>query len=719
MKYLLTGIILCCLTIAAQAQYTFKARINGGEEKAPLPGATILWKEQNKAIAADSNGLAVITGITAGKQTFLITFTGFEERTAAYIFPLSDSAIIDIELEQQEEEHEEEVVVTATRISRTIANIPTRVEVISGEELAEKANMKPGDIRMLLTESTGIQTQQTSATSFNAGIRIQGLDGRYTQMLRDGYPLYAGFSGGLSILQIAPLDLKQVEVIKGSASTLYGGGAIAGLVNLVSKTPGEERALNFLANGTTAGGLDISGFYSERYGKAGITVFASRNSNKAYDPADIGLTAIPKYERYTVNPRLFLYGKKTTADAGITYITEDRTGGSMNYIKNGESGFFEKNNTDRIITQLGIAHKLNNNTTLQFKNSYSRFDRIITIPGYQFDALQQSSFSELTWNRKGEKADWVIGANVLTDDLNEVEHNSDPSRNYHYNTFGVFVQNAWTVSEKLVLETGLRGDYVNEYGFELLPRVSAMIRVLPSLTTRIGGGFGYKTPTIFTEEAERMHFKALLPIDINQSKNERSIGGNWDINYRTSIGDLGVSLNHLFFYTRLNNPLVITVGAGGLSKFANSSGHLDTRGMETNLRLLYGDFKLFIGYTFTDANTHFDNEKEWMPLTARHRLNNVLMYEKDEKWKLGLEAYYFSRQQLNDGSVGKAYWITGFMAERAWEKFSLYINFENFTDTRQSKFDTIYTGTIDNPLFRDIYAPVEGFIMNGGVKIRL
>jgi outer membrane receptor for ferrienterochelin and colicins len=718
MKYLLTGIILCCLTVAAKAQHIFKATIRSGDDKTPLPGATIIWKEQNKPAFADSTGLVIITGIPAGQQTFIITFIGYEPKTVTYTFPLADAATVDIELEKEEEDEEEEVIVTATRISRTISNIPTRVEVITGEELGEKANMKPGDIRMLLTESTGIQTQQTSATSFNAGIRIQGLDGRYTQMLRDGYPLYAGFSGGLSILQIAPLDLKQVEVIKGSASTLYGGGAIAGLVNLVSKTPGEKRELSFLANGTSAGGLDLSGFYSERYGKAGLTLFASRNSNKAYDPADIGFTAIPKYERYTINPRLFLYGKKTTANVGITYITEDRTGGSMNYIKHGESGFYEKNNTDRVITQLGIAHKLNAATTLQFKNSYSRFDRVITIPDYTFDALQQSSFSELTWNRKGEKADWVIGANVLTDDLDEVDHNSDPSRDYHYNTFGVFVQNAWTVSKNFVLETGLRGDYVNDYGFELLPRVSAMIKLLPNLTTRIGGGYGYKTPTIFTEDAERMYFKKLLPININQSKNERSIGGNWDINYRTHIGDVGVSLNHLFFYTRLNHPLVLATTPSGTAQFINSTGHFDTRGMETNLRLVYGDFKLFIGYTLTDANTHFDNKK-WLPLTARHRLNNVLMYEKDEKWKVGLEAYYFSKQTLNDRSDGKPYWITGFMVERVWEKLSLYINFENFTDTRQSKFDTIYTGTIDNPVFRDIYAPVEGFIVNGGIKIRL
>ena len=95
------------------------------------------------------------------------------------------------------------------------------------------------------------------------------------------------------------------------------------------------------------------------------------------------------------------------------------------------------------------------------------------------------------------------------------------------------------------------------------------------------------------------------------------------------------------------------------------------------------------------------------------------MYEADEKWKLGIEAYYYSKQTLNDGTKGKPYWIFGFMAERLWEQFSLYINFENFTDTRQTRFDNIYSGSISNPVFRDIYAPLDGFVINGGLKIRL
>ena len=95
------------------------------------------------------------------------------------------------------------------------------------------------------------------------------------------------------------------------------------------------------------------------------------------------------------------------------------------------------------------------------------------------------------------------------------------------------------------------------------------------------------------------------------------------------------------------------------------------------------------------------------------------MYELEDKWKIGAEAYYFSKQRLNDGTNGKSYWTGGLMAEKLWEKFSVFVNFENLTDTRQTRFDTIYTGSITNPVFRDIYAPVDGFVVNGGIKFKL
>lgn len=714
---LCTVFLLACM--GTYAQHTLTISVKSADEKDPLAGATVSIAALQRSAAADSNALAVFHNLAAGSYTITVSFVGFNDKELAVAVPQPSAQPYEVVLEEGEEEHEEEVVVTATRTSRTIANTPTRVEVISGEELDEKANMKPGDIRMMLNESTGIQTQQTSATSYNSSIRIQGLDGRYTQILRDGYPLYGGFSGGLSLMQVAPLDLRQVEVIKGSSSTLYGGGAIAGLVNLVSKTPGEVRELSFLANATSAKGLDLSGFYSERYGKVGVTVFGSRNTGSAYDPADIGLTAIPEFKRYTINPRLFLYGKKTTANIGVSYVTEDRVGGSMDYIEKGSAGYFEENNTDRFTAQLGATHRLSEHSALTFKNSYTRFKRGIAIPGYLFEGVQQSTFSELTYDLNGSKAEWIVGANILTDDFAEEQHSRSPLRDYHYNTFGLFVQNSWSPGNFFTLESGLRGDVVDEYGFEILPRLSAMFRFSPKVTARIGGGMGYKTPTVFTEESERYHMQGILPIAVNATENERSVGGNVDVNYRTQFGSLGFSLNQLFFYTRLRKPLVLSTTFSGDQEFRNANGHTDTRGLETNLKLTYGDFKLFVGYTYANVNNHFNGVEVRAPLNARHRLNNVLFYEVEEKWKIGLEAYYTSRQLLNDGEMGKAYWVAGFMAERLWEKFSLYVNFENFTNTRQTRFDTIYTGSIDNPSFRDIYAPVEGFVVNGGVKLRL
>ncbi len=713
---LLCIVVLCAFTTYAQHNVTLSIKNN--EDKTPLAGATATIVSLNKTTVADSVGIATFANIAAGTYQIKISYVGLEEQEVTVQVPPSDSAALEVLLEEGEE-HEEEVIVTTTRSSRNISDIPTRVETISGEELTEKGNMKPGDIRMLLNESTGIQTQQTSATSYNSSIRIQGLDGRYTQIIRDGFPLYSGFSGGLSLMQVAPLDLKQIEVIKGSSSTLYGGGAIAGLVNLVTKTPTTKRELSFIGNGTSAGGLDLSGFYSQKFNKVGVTVFGSRNTGRAYDPADIGLTAIPKFERYTINPRLFLYGNKTTANVGISYITEDRIGGSMAFIKSGTAGFFEKNNTDRVTTQAQLTHRINDKSQLNFKNSYSRFDRFIQIPTYAFKGLQQSTFTEATYSTNGEKADWVIGANYLTDDFKENRQSNNALRNYHYNTFGAFIQNTWSPSPKFTLETGLRGDYVEQFGFELLPRISAMLKVSPKLTARLGGGLGYKTPTVFNEEAEKTQFRNILPINQSITQIERSAGGNFDINYRTKIGEVGFALNQLFFYTRLNRPLVLTTAGSGNSQFVNGNGNIDTKGMETNLRFTYSDFKLFVGYTYADVNTHFNNMKSWFPLTARHRLNNVLMFEKDEKLKIGLEAYYFSPQKLSDGAIGKSYWTFGLMGEKVWEHFSIFINFENFTDTRQTKFDTIYTGSISNPTFRDIYAPVDGFVVNGGIKIRL
>jgi iron complex outermembrane receptor protein len=387
MKNIFIVSLFMTFNLCGYAQSIFKAVVKDGEHKEVLIGVTSEVVGTEIAATSDQSGKITLIDIPDGSQTIKFSYVGFNERIDTFQFPLEDTSFIEILLEEASEKLEE-VVISSTRSTRTIQNTPTRIEVIGSEELDEKGNMKAGDIRMLLSESTGIHVQTTSPISANASIRIQGLDGRYTQILKDGFPLYSGASSGLGLLQIPPLDLKQVEVIKGSTSTLYGGGAIAGLVNLISKTPTEERDMRFHLNGTSGRGLDINGFYGQKFKKIGTTIFASHNRNGAYDPAKIGLSAIPKFERYVLNPKLFVYfNDKTKMNFGINTTIENRLGGDMLYIKgNGDNihQYFEENKTQRYSTQFVFDHTVNENSSVKLKNSVSYFNRNTAIPKYEF-----------------------------------------------------------------------------------------------------------------------------------------------------------------------------------------------------------------------------------------------------------------------------------------------------------------------------------------------
>ncbi|GAA4850541.1 TonB-dependent receptor [Algivirga pacifica] len=719
-KHLLSALLLCWAPLLF-AQHTFQATIQDHDANTPLIGATAYIKSLNKGAVSDENGQLSIANIPEGNYKIVLRFIGYEELVVKVQFPSPEGIEPPVYHLEHEHEHEhmEEIVISSTRSSRTIEDIPTRVEFIAGEELTEKENMKPGDIRTLLNESTGIQAQQTSATSYNSSIRIQGLDGKYTQLLRDGLPLYAGYSGGLSLMQVAPLDLKQVEVIKGASSTLYGGGAIAGLVNLITKIPEEERTLNFMLNGTSALGLDASGFYAEKFGKIGVTLFSSYNIGSPYDPSDTGLTAIPKFNRFTLNPRLFFYlNEQTTVNAGVNIVAEDRLGGNLEYIKGNEvtDPYFEQNLTDRMSTQFQLTHNMEHGKLL-IKNSFNFFERRINIPDFSFGGQQTSSFSELSYLHLSSSSEWVLGANLWTDQFEQTLGSDGDPLDFEQHTLSTFIQNTWNVAPKWTVETGFRLDYQNEYGVFPLPRMSLLFEPTEAVTLRVGGGLGYKIPTVFSEDAERLHFRNILPIDPTQMEAERSAGSNLDINYKVSITDeLTLSTNALFFYTQINNPLLLR-SVGNAYTFQQPQGYIDTQGMEMNMKWSYHHFKLFMGYTFADVHQHYEGTTTTMPLVAKHRLNNVLMYERHGNFWVGLEGYYYSPQELSDGTIGQSYWIVGLMTEKKiGEHFSVFLNFENFLDTRQTAFDTIYTGSLSDPQFRDIYAPVDGFVMNGGLK---
>ena len=716
MKYIFLGLMLLSGTLI-QAQNTFKARVVDADENEPLLGATVKISQTRGAVT-DLNGYVEIPDIDADTIEVSVSYVGYKPFNETYVFPLDGMQTIAL----KEGEELEEVVVMSTRSSRTIDDIPTRIEAIGSEELEEKAIMKSSNIAMVLRESTGIQMQQTSASSANQSIRIQGLDGRYTQILKDGFPLFGGFSSGLSIMQIPPLDLRQVEIIKGSNSTLYGGGAIAGLINLVTYTPQEERKLRLMFDQTQALGTTFNGFYAKRFGKFGLSFYASANRQEAYDPNNDDFSDIPRIRSLTINPSFFYYpNEKSSLRLTLNATLENRLGGDMQVIENEQNGihqFTEENESDRMSYQLSYHNQLEDNRSLTIKNSLTYFKRDITEPDFQFMGEQWSSFSEIAYNYGSSKSNWISGLNLYTDQFNEAPFDS-LERDYSYTTFGAFTQNTIDLTEKLALESGLRFDYDLDYGFFVLPRLSFLARFNQAWSARIGGGLGYKLPTIFTEEAENLTYQGILPISTN-AEAERSIGGNLDVNYQTLLGDeWTLSINQLFFYTRLNDALVFRVNNPDQFFYENADGPVTSRGIETNIKLGFRDFKLFANYALINTRLKYDNLNEQKPLTPKHNIGSVLMYEVEDKWRIGYEAYYTSTQFRSDRTRTDDYWMMGFMVMRTIDKLSLYINFENFTDTRQHRLDNFQVDTHFKPDFPEIWAPTDGRIINAGLILEL
>lgn len=158
------------------------------------------------------------------------------------------------------EEAEAEIVVQATRSGRSANKEAIRVEIIEREEIEEKILMTPGNVSMLVAETPGVRVQVTSPSLGSSNIRMQGMDGRYTQLLGDGLPLFGGQASSAGILQIPPTDLGQVEVIKGAASALYGASALGGVINFVSRRPANVAEVEALLNLTSRGGQDLTAY---------------------------------------------------------------------------------------------------------------------------------------------------------------------------------------------------------------------------------------------------------------------------------------------------------------------------------------------------------------------------------------------------------------------------------------------------------------------------
>jgi len=723
MEKIFVVIVFVISAFSLDAQNTFSAIIKDASSGETLPGASVNFKGADAGVISNNEGKAFLKNIPNGKTTINFSSIGYKSQSLDLTFPLQvPDSVFTILMEKDIKEEEEIVVVASSRTESGIENLPTKVEILGAEEVNEEVGIKPGNIASLLGDVAGIQIQQTSAATGNAEMRVQGLPGKYTQILKDGMPLFGGYSGSFSILQIPPLDLKQIEIVKGASSTLYGGGAIAGMVNLISKRPKEgvfEKTI--LLNQSTLKESNVNMYLSNRKNKTGFTFFSGITYQKPVDVNKDGFSDVPDLNGFFFHPTIFFYpDKKNTIYVGYNGVFENRKGGDMQVIKGKrdiDHQYFVSNKSYRNTVDASWENKINNTDRFILKGTVSWFDRQIETNVFGMKATQLSWFTEASYLKKWKNSDFVAGLNFTGEQFQKKQPDSTQINNYTNSNIGLFVQNDLKLSSAVIMQTGLRTDFYNRYGSFVLPRVSFLYKISPSLTSRLGGGLGYKIPTVFSSDIDERDYPNLLPLQ--NVKAERSIGANWDVNYHQKINGWDLTANQSLFYNRINHPIINSINGFNQISFYNASSPITTKGFETYIQILHDELEIYLGYIYTSAKRLYDNNHPNLDLIAKNKFATIVAYEFSEKFRAGIESAYTGKQYLDDGTLTHGYLFMAAMMRYDLNNVSFVLNCENLLDYRQTKKETIVIPPTSNPMFRQLWAPIDGRVVNFSIRIKL
>jgi outer membrane receptor for ferrienterochelin and colicins len=631
--------------------------------------------------------------------------------------------------EHNKEHHEhndnkiEKIQVSASRLGRIVTESATRTEIINGEEIQEKALMRPGNISMLVAETGGVRVQTTSPALGSSNIRLQGMYGRYTQLLSDGLPLYGGQTASIGLLQIPPTDLANVEIIKGSASSLYGGSALGGVINLISRTPSDVYEGEVLLNATSKNGQDITSYFAAPLTSAlSASITAGVHHQEEQDLDNDGWIDLAGYERHSVRPR-FYWQQDNGANLYVTLgaMKEQRDGGTLGdaTLPDGNS-FPQTQGTLR--TDVGFIYDrpLGQVMTINVRGSAMKQDHEHEFGPVQEDDSHTSSLIESSLSGYSDKAAWLVGLALQSE---KFESDTFSEFNYSYQVPGLFSQLDYEVSDDISMSLSARADWHNEYGTQVSPRISLLYNQ-ESWSVRGAYGQGFFAPSPFIEDIDEAGLSRLAPLE--SLDEERASTASIDFSY--VLGSVETSLT--LFASDIDNVTELAViNSDDASRkqvlIVNAAGESNINGAELLLRYRWQDIKFTGSYLYIDATKERDPQFGRVPLalTPKHSAGLVVMWEEHGSHMVGFEAYYTGTQQLENNPYrerSSPYWHLGLLGQITIGQVSFFVNAENLLNVRQTKDDSLVLPE-QAPSGRwttNIWSRNDGFTVNAGLRFK-
>jgi iron complex outermembrane receptor protein len=702
--------LLLGATLAAQAPSgTLVVRLTAGGRALGAVEVT----GAGRTLRTDDRGEARVS-LPPGAWPVAVAAPGFAPARAAARVEPDQETRVEIELAPLAGP-EEQVVVTASRTDRRLEDQPVRIEVVDRDDIEEKALMTPGSVAMLLGETTGLRVQTTAPSLGAANVRIQGLRGRYSQLLSDGLPIYGLQGDSLSLLQVPPLDLGQVEIVKGAASALYGPSALGGVINLVSQQP-RARHRELLLNQTTQEGTDAAFWLVEPpRDKLGFTLLGGVHGQRAQDADGDGWADLPGFRRGVLRPRLFWEdGNGRSVFATLGFMAEDRHGGTLDGAAAPDGRpFREQLDSRRLDGGTVIRLPAGKNRLLTLRASVARRSERRVFGDVRERGARTTWLGEGVLVGTRGRHTWLVGGALQQDGYAARDL---PAFDYRFTAPGVLVQDEISLASDLTLGASARLDQHSRYGLFASPRLSLLYKPKPAISARLSAGTGFFAPTPFMEETEETGLARVRPpagLRAERARNA-SLDATWTRGPVEVVGTV--------YGSTIRDPLARRV-TGERVEIVNALGPVRTWGTELLVRYRREGFLLLATHEHVRSR---EDEPEGagrreVPLTPSSSASLNAIWERESWGRFGIEVYYIGRQPLEENpfrTSGRSYLLVGALFERRLGRFRLFVNAEDLGDIRQTRYDPLVrpARAPDGRWTVDAWAPLGGRVVNGGVR---
>ena len=536
-----------------------------------IPYATVALKGTTIGCASDASGHYKINNIPEGEYTIVVTalgygtvempFTAVKKKTVEYNFTLIEMATL-----------VEEIVVSATRNETNRRQTSTVVNVASTKLFEGTAS---ANLSEAMNFQSGLRVENTCGNCGAPQLRINGLEGQYSQILLDSRAIFSSLAGvyGLDLMPVAMVE--RVEVIRGGGSALYGSNAIGGVVNIITKDPVRNtlslsNTTNFMEDGTPDINTSLGGaFVSDDY-KFGAYVFGQIKSRGGYDRNDDGFTDITKLRSETLGFRAYY---KTSAHSRLTaeyhHIHDFRRGGD-----NLDSAPHMANICEQVDHNIdggglrwdyfpNMRHRASIYSSVQGIDRTSYFGADMNPDAY--GTTQDMMFvagGQYTYNYKaGLPAELTAGLEYNLNTLNDHYIATDRTLQQQTSTIGLFAQNEWK-SDKFNFLVGFRLDKHNMIDKPIFsPRANVRYSPIDNLGLRLSYSSGYRAPQAYNEDLHidaLNHSVSIIEID-PELRPEFSHSLSLSADYYHNFGRVQTNILVEGFYTMLNDVFALKI----------------------------------------------------------------------------------------------------------------------------------------------------------------